>query len=229
MSRPLAWNGTAWVDPSFHIGGGQYRKYIPPVWDDVVCNAEFASGPEGFFGNWSGNEGGFIYQDGGPGFLTGMGLGLQENDLYRIETLEPFVGHYVQLRRLVRFQTLVSAPGGVGFSGEIMSDTFQVAGARWDQPDDNRYIEFGPAGWDSGWYWEHINSSTPIAIPYYGWGSAYFSCDQSVYTGPLGGEFVARMLWAKVELWNLNTGQLLMDLGDPGWQPRIYRSNGQWK
>lgn len=229
MSRPLAWNGTTWTDPSFHIGGGQYRKYIPPVWDDPVCNAQFASSAEGFSGTWEGSEGGYIHTQNSPGFLTGMGLGVGDStELYRTKNLEPAVGHYVQMRRLVRFRTLVSAPGGTGFSGEIMTDEFSIGGAKWQQPDDNRYIEFGPAGWDSGWYWEHINSSSPIAIPYYGWASDYLFINYSVYTGPLGGEFVGWMAWAAVELWDLNTGQLLMDLGDPGWQPRVYRSNGQW-
>lgn len=212
MSRPLAWNGSGWVDSAFHIGSGQYKQYIPPVYDQQACSSEFTTGLDGF--TYQGTTGGTITHD-PAGYATVWGPGGYLQDFgYRCDransNLDKYAGRSVRLDVRYRF------PDGV--PGNQMS----LMGWVWEfdrYPPTTLEIQDEYLQADGQW---HNLSSPAQTLRHYTGGTGKISTRLLIYGGGTIQVDYTRAV-------DVATGEILMALGNPGWEPKVYRTDGTWK
>jgi hypothetical protein len=222
VSRPKAWNGTQWVDPSFWTGS-QWKTYIPAEYN-IPCQWTFDTAPDKNDG-WYYDEydGDAIWRDnGGGGLLSGANVG-RYNGTSTID-IEAAVGHTIQLEALTYWDNTGGSSDGLNtyyLNGGISDcGSFDYT---WEQARDTSV--------DSGWL--HIVSPvTRVVQPYtYGQVNRTWSVEANQNTADFSGPpyLTGRMGASWFRFWDLTTGQVLMAKGNPGWEPKVKRSDGTWK
>ena len=213
MSRPLVWNGTSWRDPSFHVGGGSYKTYIPPAYDQMAGSSDFTTGLDGFVKN-SGTSGASVTWDpagyavvAGPGgFLQDYGMRYDRPD----SELSQYSGRPVRLD--VRYR--LGDGDGNNLMGWVWEYQVDYQYTTVEMPDETYLIN------DGNW---HELSSPVVTFKTYSPGSlGPISTRMLLYGG-------GRCEVDYQRLVDVSTGQVVLALGDPGWAPKVRRSDGTWK
>ena len=230
MSRPLAWNGTAWQDARFHVGGDVWRQYIPPVFD-VPQHFPFTTGAEGFTttGAYSGgwNPGGWMQCGAATTFLTGYAGVRVNHDQWA--NYGSAMGHALEVRARARvrpgtdtepvaayFQSELAYPwpyGGLSYQGQNTDDEVSI-----------------PA--DSVWrdYAQAIGTmpNPPALDPAAAVTDVFMALN--IRSSRLGGTAdIGHYLDVDTfTLWDVTAGTALMALSDPGYEPKVLTAADGW-
>ena len=210
MSRPRAWNGTGWVDPAFHVGGGVYKSYIAPTYEPLaIADQHFTTDVQGWTARQNGStpvvQDGSLYLRAAPDSVFDWSAWdslTQDSGSVRGNAAECYVTANV---RAVNHG--IAAPVDVEFR------CWYVTGVSVAMSLD---FTVGP-GQDTGYI---VRTSQVRTVE---------------TNNNLRWDVVGRF-YPDVEIWidyariiEVSTGRVLESLGDPGWEPKVYRGNGVWK
>ena len=208
MSRPLAWNGTGWVDPAFHVGGGVYKSYIAPVYDQPIDN-EFTSGVEGWE-KW----------EGPPDWLPSGQIAVRVQNQPWAHYTEGAWGVLPDQNRKIGFSVSYRL---LHFSGttEHLDYTFGNFGFGGHEEG----FRTGPVGRDWSVYTTQAFANLPATNP--------VSFRLEWFIGVQSANFIFDDMDIQLEIdWVrpvYEDGSPVRVLGTPGWEPKVYRGNGEWK
>lgn len=203
MSRPVAWNGSQWVDPAFWTGS-EWKSYIPPAYDVPAAQFEFGANNESWTlvpgldddvpAPWTG---GTIYGDTPEGIFSFLGLYSPLADVTDLP-----VGEQFGIRARALFTPVAS-------EGKPLDCTLNVG--------TGAHAFTLPEG-----VWTAVETG-PIITPRYDGaitGQKNLLGGQSSDSGYHGGKF--RLSLDYWRLWNYTRNEAAASLGDPGWQPCVY-------
>jgi len=220
MSDPKIWNGTSWVRPRFW-DGTSWREYQPAVYDQPLSWGmdSVADCPPGYYGEW--HPGGYIWRSnvGGGGLLSGVNVGAstQYASDARVD-LAAAVGHTIRAEASyswVPHHASSAADNTFRFSASLSGTSLSTFEAAYDLAIPRTMtVQTGtsvlqPPSWGGefrDWSFEVNQNTADFSEPYT---TGEIRCD-----------------WFR--FWDLTTGQPLMSLGDPGWQPLVW-TGSQWR
>jgi len=200
VSDVKAWNGSAWVRPSFHMGGDVWRSYEPPEYTTPVGQFTFDGSAEGWFNCTYG--GGFVYDDTPGGWFANVAQ-CNSPDMTPPWDLQPDI----DIRARYLWSSEMLAPGWYGANRSIrfnfMGNETQIA---LPLPDNAPQWYTHPKTWPTNDINYGLELWTGVAL----WGT---NDDQ------------VRLKLHECRIENAATGQPLYRLSAPGWQPFVF--NGQ--